>query len=185
MASSDAKASALTALCYITAAAVLASALRSNRQKHAKATSSPSPITTSSKPSAKSSPKVTEQEPDDSQGEKDKQPDQPPGEFDHLLYQFKPIGVCRSIFAEKWGTPRQGALAPNTRGHFKLYPTVAHTALQGIEQFSHVWVIFVFSENTNSTKENKFVSGPKNFTFPAKIKPPLLMGRTTGIFSTR
>jgi hypothetical protein len=104
---------------------------------------------------------------------------------DNLLYHFRPIGVCRSIFAEKWGTPRQGSLAPNTRGHFKLYPTVAHTALEGIEQFSHVWVIFVFSENTNSEKEQKFVHGNKKFTFPAKIKPPLLMGRSTGIFSTR
>ncbi|OQS03318.1 hypothetical protein THRCLA_04387, partial [Thraustotheca clavata] len=50
-----------------------------------------------------------------------------------------------------------------------------------LEQFSHVWVLFVFHENTNLSK----VSVQKKTTYQAKIAPPRLGGKKVGLFSTR
>jgi tRNA-Thr(GGU) m(6)t(6)A37 methyltransferase TsaA len=45
-------------------------------------------------------------------------------------------------------------------------------ALQGLENFSHLWLIWVFHQNQNKK-------------YHAKIHPPRLRGETTGIFATR
>ncbi len=45
-------------------------------------------------------------------------------------------------------------------------------ALDGLEKFSHVWLIFGFHRNTNST-------------YRPKVHPPRLEGKTTGVFATR
>ncbi|XP_031233179.1 tRNA (adenine(37)-N6)-methyltransferase isoform X3 [Mastomys coucha] len=42
----------------------------------------------------------------------------------------------------------------------------------GLEQFSHVWILFVFHKNGH-------------LNFKAKVKPPRLNGAKTGVFSTR
>lgn len=46
-------------------------------------------------------------------------------------------------------------------------------ALEGLDQYSHVWLIFVFHENTNGAA-----------TVKAKVTPPKL-GSRVGVFSTR
>jgi tRNA (Thr-GGU) A37 N-methylase len=44
------------------------------------------------------------------------------------------------------GTPRQPLLVPAARLRVEL--SCAHDVLQGLEQWSHVWVLYVFHENT-------------------------------------
>jgi tRNA (Thr-GGU) A37 N-methylase len=39
------------------------------------------------------------------------------------------------------GTPRQGALAPSTRGVLRLSAEVSGDALDGLAGFSHLWVL--------------------------------------------
>jgi tRNA (Thr-GGU) A37 N-methylase len=107
----------------------------------------------------------------------------------------RPIGVVRSVFRECVGTPRQGAMAPATRARVELASNISGEALDGLEAFEYVWVIFVFHLNTNGAQQLKAHSaaaagqgqGSKaagRYTFRAKIAPPMLKQRV-GLFSTR
>eukprot|EP00052_Salpingoeca_macrocollata_P022985 m.201115 g.201115 ORF g.201115 m.201115 type:complete len:289 (-) comp21930_c0_seq2:48-914(-) len=89
---------------------------------------------------------------------------------------FQPIGFMKTCFPERRGTPRQGMLAPSTRGVLHLARSVPPAALEGLEQFTHIWVLYHFHENTNMVSE-KGVS--------AKVAPPQLKGEKTGLFATR
>ena len=50
--------------------------------------------------------------------------------------------------------------------------------IDGLDEFSHVWITFKFHLNTNTLKEAKAFSGivadSRKFTFTAKITPPML-----------
>lgn len=94
----------------------------------------------------------------------------------------KRIGTVRSIYRLCVGTPRQGLLAPNARGFIeleKLGDTSTAESVQGLEGYSHIWVIFVFHLNTKTTKR-----GSKNRA-KSKIAPPALGGQKVGILATR
>lgn len=95
-------------------------------------------------------------------------------------YTFDGVALVQSCFGERRGTPRQGVLVPAARAHLVFRASVPAAALEGLEQFSHLWVLFVFHENTNAAKSSASAS-----TFPAKIAPPRLGGRKVGLFSTR
>lgn len=84
-------------------------------------------------------------------------------------YTFDAIGHVESCFAQRRGTPRQGSLVPAARARIKLRSTIPPSSLECLDQFSHVWVIFVFHENTNLAKA---ATSGKKATFPAKIAPP-------------
>jgi tRNA (adenine37-N6)-methyltransferase len=111
---------------------------------------------------------------------------------------MNPIGTVYSIYRLCVGTPRQGMLAPNARGRIELTVDNAMDMVQGLEGFSHIWIIFVFHLNTtpsskistshkgsnNKTNKSKETSPKKNY--PTKISPPALGGtEKVGIFSTR
>ena len=97
---------------------------------------------------------------------------------------IQPIGAIESCYRQCVGTPRQGLLVPSSRAAMVLKSNVSPEALDGLEEFSHVWLIFKFSKNTNTVKEAKAFEGvvsnedlPWNkrnqkFTFTAKITPP-------------
>ncbi|EOD05696.1 hypothetical protein EMIHUDRAFT_125274, partial [Emiliania huxleyi CCMP1516] len=67
---------------------------------------------------------------------------------------YRPIGHIESCFVERRGTPRQGLLVPDARARLRLDPHAVQpaAALEGLEGFSHVWLIFEFHENTNAAK---------------------------------
>jgi tRNA-Thr(GGU) m(6)t(6)A37 methyltransferase TsaA len=90
---------------------------------------------------------------------------------------IKPIGVVRSIYRLCVGTPRQGLLAPHARGRIELtLPSdIAASTVEGLEEFSHIWILFVFHLNTMG----------KNGRVSAKISPPALGGRKVGVFASR
>lgn len=90
------------------------------------------------------------------------------------LSQLPPVGILESCFPERNGTPRQGLLAPSAKARLRITAT-AHPAhsIEGLDQFSHVWLLFVFHFNTNQT-------------ISSKVHPPRLGGDVSvGLFATR
>ena len=89
----------------------------------------------------------------------------------HLVSQ---VGIVRSCFKEKFAIPRQPHLAPAARGVLELLPPFDQgEAIQGLEQVSHVWLLFLFHQ----ALEDK----PR-----LKVRPPRLGGnQAVGVFSTR
>ncbi|SFA86409.1 MULTISPECIES: tRNA (N6-threonylcarbamoyladenosine(37)-N6)-methyltransferase TrmO [unclassified Pseudomonas] len=91
-----------------------------------------------------------------------------------MSYQVSPVGFVRSCFKEKFAIPRQPQLAPAARGILELVaPFDSGEAVQGLEQVSHVWLLFLFHQ----ALEDK----PR-----LKVRPPRLGGNTSmGVFATR
>lgn len=92
---------------------------------------------------------------------------------DSAEFHFKPIGVLESCYRDKFGVPRQSGLVPESRARLKIRSDLQpELALQGLEGFSHVWLLSVFHQNRQAR-------------FRAKIHPPRLDGETRGVFATR
>ena len=91
-----------------------------------------------------------------------------------MSYFVSPIGYIRSCFKEKFAIPRQPQLAPAARGVLELLPPFdGGEAVEGLEQVSHVWLLFLFHQ----ALEDK----PR-----LKVRPPRLGGnRSLGVFATR
>jgi tRNA-Thr(GGU) m(6)t(6)A37 methyltransferase TsaA len=91
-----------------------------------------------------------------------------------MIHSVSPVGIVRSCFKEKFAIPRQPQLAPAARGVVELLaPFNQGDAVQGLEQVSHVWLIFLFHQ----ALEEK----PR-----LKVRPPRLGGNTSmGVFATR
>lgn len=86
---------------------------------------------------------------------------------------LKPIGLIRSVFDHRFGTPRQGALAPHSHATFELAPVWREKGVFiALEGFSHVWLISFFHQN-------------KSLNNPSKVHPPRLLGETVGVFASR
>lgn len=77
-------------------------------------------------------------------------------------------------FGEKFGIPRQSGLVPEAAGQIVFEPKYQNPdALRGIEEFTHLWIIWGFSEN----RVEKFTP---------LVTPPRLGGREKrGVFATR
>eukprot|EP00559_Dactyliosolen_fragilissimus_P007255 CAMPEP_0184866312 /NCGR_PEP_ID=MMETSP0580-20130426/21818_1 /TAXON_ID=1118495 /ORGANISM="Dactyliosolen fragilissimus" /LENGTH=395 /DNA_ID=CAMNT_0027365935 /DNA_START=82 /DNA_END=1269 /DNA_ORIENTATION=+ len=84
------------------------------------------------------------------------------------------IGVVVSPFMKRMGTPRQGALAPDSRGYIQIDPSVAMETLEGLEMYSHVWLVFKFHANTDIPGSAK-----------TKVRPPRAGGLKVGQLATR
>lgn len=54
-----------------------------------------------------------------------------------------PIGTIRGPFPQRAGTPRQGLLAPHARSLLILEDDMPFDVVDGLKEYSHVWVIFV------------------------------------------
>ncbi|PCI62829.1 MAG: tRNA (N6-threonylcarbamoyladenosine(37)-N6)-methyltransferase TrmO [Gammaproteobacteria bacterium] len=60
-------------------------------------------------------------------------------------FQFSPIGIIQSPYQEKFAIPRQPGLVSAAKGQILLQNEANNSELlRGIEQFSHLWLIFVF-----------------------------------------
>ena len=89
--------------------------------------------------------------------------------------KLMPIGHIESCFTQRNGTPRQPGLATAARARLRLCwgAVPAHTA-EGLEGFSHVWLIFHFDQNRGDGHVVK-----------SKVHPPRLGGTPTGVFACR
>ncbi|MBD1552874.1 tRNA (N6-threonylcarbamoyladenosine(37)-N6)-methyltransferase TrmO [Pseudomonas typographi] len=91
-----------------------------------------------------------------------------------MQHLVEPVGYVRSCFKEKFAIPRQPALAPAARGVLELVPPFdTGEAVQGLEQASHVWLLFLFHQALEQSPR-------------LKVRPPRLGGnRSVGVFATR
>lgn len=89
-------------------------------------------------------------------------------------FQMQTIGHVLSCFKEKFAIPRQPALAPAARGIIELRPPYNQPhALAGLEQVSHIWVIFVFHQALEQQQR-------------LQVRPPRLGGnQRLGVFASR
>jgi len=100
---------------------------------------------------------------------------------------FTPIGVARSCFSQRNGTPRQPLLVPGARARIELAPWVPPLALDGLDGYSHCWVLYIFHANTDGLGALDASLGPPKpgATFRAKVRVPRLDGKKMGVLATR
>ncbi len=89
-------------------------------------------------------------------------------------YCIRTIARIHSAFSEKFGIPRQSGLVEGLKSFIVFEPPFrSQDALKGLEAFSHLWLIWGFSEN-------------KRNTWSPTVRPPRLGGNTRmGVFATR
>ena len=86
---------------------------------------------------------------------------------------MRPIAYIRTGFHEKFGVPRQSRLA-DTKGYIEFVREFAYPeAVRGLEEFSHIWIIWQFSETEKQG-------------WSPTVRPPKLGGNERkGVFATR
>ncbi|MCL1079640.1 tRNA (N6-threonylcarbamoyladenosine(37)-N6)-methyltransferase TrmO [Parashewanella spongiae] len=91
----------------------------------------------------------------------------------NFKHSVEAIGVCHSPYKQKFGIPRQPGLV-DAKGTIELIGDYNHPDfVEGIEQYSHLWLIFSFHENLTQG-------------FKAKVRPPRLGGNDKmGVLATR
>lgn len=93
-----------------------------------------------------------------------------------------PIGYVQSVFSKRSGTPRQPGLVSSAHSRIQLVGELKQ-AIQGLEAFSHLWVIFIFDQNTNISKRLK---AKKPFDgLKLLVEPPKAKGKKVGVLACR
>ena len=84
-----------------------------------------------------------------------------------------PVAHIRSDFPTKFGIPRQSGLAPALRSAVVFAPEYRNPdALRGLEGFSHLWLLWVFSRSVGAG-------------WSPTVRPPRLGGNERmGVFET-
>lgn len=88
--------------------------------------------------------------------------------------ELKTIAHLRCDFPEKFGIPRQSGLVNSVTARIIFTPEYRNPdALRGLEQYSHLWLIWQFSEAVRDD-------------WSPTVRPPRLGGNTRmGVFATR
>lgn len=87
---------------------------------------------------------------------------------------MKPIAHIESELPTKFGIPRQSGIAEHLCAQIVFEPEYRNMeAVRGLEDFSHIWIIWQFSEAVRDT-------------WSPTVRPPRLGGNTRmGVFATR
>ena len=91
-----------------------------------------------------------------------------------MFINIQPIGKIHTPYKEKFAIPRQPGLAKSAQGKIIIlekfnYPNY----LRGIEQFSHLWLLFHFHQTADKGQS-------------PLVRPPRLGGnQKLGVFATR
>lgn len=90
------------------------------------------------------------------------------------MREIEPIAHIISDFPEKFGIPRQSGLIDELKATVVFEPKYRDaTALRGLEGYSHIWLIWEFSESVMEE-------------WSPTVKPPRLGGnKRMGVFATR
>lgn len=90
------------------------------------------------------------------------------------MFSIEPIAKIKSDFSSKFGIPRQSGLVAELQATIIFEAAYRNAdALRGLEDFSHLWLIWQFSENVRSQ-------------WSPTVRPPRLGGNTRlGVFATR
>lgn len=89
-------------------------------------------------------------------------------------YSIKPIARIYTDFSDKFGIPRQAGIVEELEGRIVFEPEYRNEdALRGLEDFSHIWLIWQFSQSVRQD-------------WSPTVRPPRLGGnRRVGVFATR
>lgn len=87
---------------------------------------------------------------------------------------MKPIAHIHTDFPTKFGIPRQSGIIESLQGRIVFEPDYRIAeAVRGLEEFSHIWLIWEFSEAVRDT-------------WSPTVRPPRLGGNVRkGVFATR
>lgn len=89
------------------------------------------------------------------------------------LIEIRPIAFIENDFTEKFGVPRQSGLCSLPSRIIFEEKFADENALRGLEDFTHIWLIWGFSE-------------VKQGNFSPTVRPPRLGGNVRkGVFATR
>lgn len=88
--------------------------------------------------------------------------------------EISPVALARTPFRERFGIPRQPGLVPDVPGRVVFLPPYDRPeAVEGLERFSHVWLVFGFHANPEPDGA-------------LTVRPPRLGGnRRVGVFASR
>ena len=88
--------------------------------------------------------------------------------------EMKPIAYIHNDYTAKFGIPRQSGLVEQVESTIVFEPEYRNAdALRGIEGYSHLWLVWIFSEAIRET-------------WSPTVLPPRLGGKTRmGVFATR
>lgn len=89
-------------------------------------------------------------------------------------HQFDTIGIIHSPYKEKFAVPRQPGLVTAAKAQLELLPPYNQIdSIRGIEDFSHLWLTFVFHQTADKG-------------WKPLVRPPRLGGnKKVGVFATR
>ncbi len=89
-------------------------------------------------------------------------------------FELEPIAHIESDFGTKFGIPRQSLLVEELKSRIIFEPAFrSPDALRGLDSFSHIWLIWQFSENIRQS-------------WSPTVRPPRLGGNVRmGVFATR
>ena len=89
-------------------------------------------------------------------------------------FSFTPVAVAHTCFKAKFGIPRQSGLVNEATGTIEFVPPYNQpNAVRGLEEFSHIWVLFVFHQSIRES-------------WKATVRPPRLGGdKRVGVFASR
>ncbi|WP_163938048.1 tRNA (N6-threonylcarbamoyladenosine(37)-N6)-methyltransferase TrmO [Paraferrimonas sp. SM1919] len=88
-------------------------------------------------------------------------------------HAIEAVAICRSPYKQKFAIPRQPGLADVTMTIELQPPFDDPTTLMGLEQYSHVWLLFLFHQNLDGG-------------WQPSVRPPRLGGnKRMGVFATR
>lgn len=87
---------------------------------------------------------------------------------------LRPIARVHTDFGSKFGVPRQSGLVPELTAVLEFEPEFrSPEAVRGLEAYSHIWLIWQFSENADRG-------------WSPTVRPPRLGGnRRVGVFASR
>lgn len=88
---------------------------------------------------------------------------------------FESIAIIQSPYREKFAVPRQPGLVPSASARLEILPPYDDiNAFTGLEDFSHLWLMFIFHKNKQNTE------------WQPTVRPPRLGGnKRVGVFATR
>lgn len=88
--------------------------------------------------------------------------------------ELRPIAYIRTPYKDNFGVPRQSGMVRQTVSRVEFTPEFRDgAALRGLEEFSHIWLIWQFSEHADQG-------------WSPTVRPPRLGGNERrGVFATR
>lgn len=91
-----------------------------------------------------------------------------------MSHNIEPVAYIRTDLPEKFGVPKQSGVVPALTGYIHFTkPYQQPEYIKGLEEFSHIWLIWGFSEIAAEPKQ-------------ATVRPPRLGGNERiGVFASR